>query len=371
MLLPFAAALAVGAAPAAAQDFILDDRGEFRVESEPEPGTDAWVMTEAARHLAAERPDRARELLDPWLEANKRTENEWLPRAYLLRGDAYVLQRDEYEALYDYEAVIKQFPGSEEFQTAVIREMEIGQRYLDGMRRKLWGLLRIEPARRLGEELMIRVQERVPGSRLSEDAAISLAEHYYKTRRLDLAGEMYDIFLKTYPNSDYAKTAMLGQIYANVAGFKGPAYDAAGLVEAELLLDDFVERYPADALKDGVVEGLATRIDESRGRQMLESARWYIRGDDMVSAEFVLRRLLRRHPATNAAQDALRIMRDEGWIGDGVQTEGSPRPAADQPESQQSETVQPEAVQPETPETVPPPVDAPDMVPQPSDGGRP
>lgn len=361
ILLPFAAALAIGAAPAAAQDFILDDRGEFRVESEPASGTDAWVMAEAAKALAAERPNRALDLLDPWLEANKRTENEWLPRAYLLRGDAYVLKRDEYEALYDYEAVIKQFPGSEEFQTAVIREMEIGQRYLDGMRRKLWGILRIEPARRLGEELMIRVQERIPGSRLSEDAAIRLAEHYYKTRRLDLAGEMYDIFLKTYPNSDYAKTAMLGQIYANVAGFKGPAYDASGLVEAELLLDDFVERYPADALKDGVVEGLATRIDESRGRQMLESAMWYIRGDDPVSAEFVLKRLLRRHPATNAAQDALRIMRDEGWLSDGVPTEGTPLP----------EFAQPEADQPETPETVPPPVDAPDMVPQPSDGGRP
>jgi tetratricopeptide (TPR) repeat protein len=361
--LPIAAGLALVVSPAAAQDFILDESGEFRVESAPTPGSDEWVMAEAARALAADDPDAARALLNPWIEANKRLENEWLPRAYLLRGDALVMDRDEYKALYDYEAVIKQFPGSEEFQTAVQREMEIAQKYLDGMRRKLWGMFRVESARRLGEELMIRAQERVPGSRLSEDAAIRLAEHYFKTRRLDLASEMYDIFLKTYPNSDYAKTAMLGQIYANVAGFKGPRYDASGLVEAELLLDGFVERYPADALRDGVVEGLATRIDESRGEQMLESARWYLRRGDPVSAEFVLKRLLRRHPATNAAQTALRIMRDEGMLDEGPPPatlgEGVPDPV-DAIDAIDAPFAEP-----------PPPAEAPDLVPQPSDGGRP
>jgi len=299
---------------AAAQEFILDEEGEWRAVAAPAPGTDEWVMSEAAAALAAGDAAGARNLLDPWIEANKRSESPWLPRAYLLRGDARVMQRDEYDALYDYEAVIKQYPGSEEFQTAVVREMEIAQKYLDGMKRKLWGLFRIEPARKLGEELMIRVQERLPGSRVSEDAAFRLAEHYYDTRRLDLAAEMYDIFLKNYPDSANAKAAMLGQIYANVAGFKGPAYDASGLIEAELLLDRFVRQYPADALRSGVAEGLGTRIDESRAQQMLESARWYrVRGDD-PAAKFTLRRLLRRHPSTNAAQEAIRIMEARGWL---------------------------------------------------------
>ena len=307
-------ALLLVAFPAAAQEFILDDSGDFIPTDIPEPGTDAWLMAEAASLIANDRPGDARRLLDPWIRANERTSNEWLPRAYLLRGDALVMQRDEYDALYDYEFVIREFTGSEEYQTAVLREMDIAQRYLNGMRRKLWGLIRIEPARRLGEELMIRVQERLPGSRVSEEAAILLAEHYYKSRDLALAKEMFDIFQRNYPESEYAKEALLGQIYANVAQFKGPEYDVSGLVEAELLLDRFVRTYPADALRSGIAEGLGARIDESRAQQMLSTGEWYIDRGDEPSAKFVFKRLLRQHPATGAAQSALRIMQNKGWI---------------------------------------------------------
>jgi tetratricopeptide (TPR) repeat protein len=306
--------LALCLAGARAQEFILDDSGTFTPVATPDPGTDEWVMAEAARLIAEDRPGAARDLLDPWIERNEATENAWLPRAYLLRGDARVMQGDEYKSLYDYEMVIREFPASEEYETAILREMDIAQRYLDGMRRKLWGLLRIEPARRMGEELMIRVQERLPGSRVSEEAAIRLAEHYYKTRDLELAKEMFDIFRRTYPESEYAKEALLGQIYANVAQFKGPEYDASGLIEAELLLDRFVRQYPADALRSGIAEGLGSRIDESRAQQMLSTANWYLDREDEPSAKMVLQRMLRQHPATNAAQTALRIMQDRGWI---------------------------------------------------------
>ena len=313
--------LASAAPVASAQEFILNDRGEFVADSSPEPGTDEWTLAQAAAALARDEPSKARELLDPWIEAHKRTDNPLLARAYLLRGDALVMEHDEYLALYDYEAVIKQFPDSESFPTAVVREMDIAQKYLDGMKRKLWGLFRVESARRLGEELMIRVQERMPGSKVSEEAAIRLAEHYYKTRRLALAAEMFDIFRTNYPDSEYGKQALLGQIYANIAQFKGPSYDASKLVDAGLLLDRFVREYPADALKDGIAEGLGARIDESSAQQMLETARWYLRRDDEPSARFMFKRLLRRHPSTGAAQSALRIMQDRGWIESPRQTD--------------------------------------------------
>jgi len=299
---------------ASAQEFILDPEGEWKAENQAVEGSDEWTLAKAAALIADDRPGDARKLLDPWIEINERVESPWLPRAYLLRGDARMLQRDEYKALYDYEAIIRQFPGSEEYETAVVREMDIAQRYLGGMRRKLWGIIRIEPARRMGEELMIRVQERLPGSRISEEAAIRLAEYYYNTRDLALAKEMFDIFQRNYPESEHCKDALLGQIFTNVAQFKGPEYDASGLIEAELLLDRFVRRYPADALRSGIAEGLGSRIDESRAQQLIETGRWYISRDDEPSARFILKRLLRLHPATNAAQTAIRIMEREGWI---------------------------------------------------------
>lgn len=307
--------LASASAPALAQsrEFQLDDEGGWVETAAPEPGTDAWVMGEARRHLAAEQPGKALKILNPWLEANKRSRNPYLAEAYLLRGDARVANDDEYKALFDYETVIRDFSASDSFPKAVQREYEIGVLYINGLRRKFLGM-RVEGARPTGEELLIRVQERVPGSRLSEKAALDLADHYYKRREMKLASEMYDIFVANYPDSEHREYAELRQIKANVSRFKGPEYDAAGLVEARLLIEDFIRRRPGTAQREGITTGMLVRIDESAAQQLLTTARWYLKQDDPASAKFTLRRLLRRHPTSAAAHDAIDLMIDKGWM---------------------------------------------------------
>jgi len=110
---------------------------------------------------------------------------------------------------------------------------------------------------------------------------------------------------------------------------------------------------------------------------MLESARWYIRTDDDVSAQFVLERLLRRHPATNAAQTALRIMDDRGWLDpeDVPGTLDAPAeipidPAEDSAAAPATNPADDPATQAE-PAPEPPEADAPELEPLPVEGGRP
>src|SRR5690606_32200410 len=118
---------------------------------------------------------------DGWLEEHEQSDSPLLAQAFLLRGDAVLASGNEYRALYDYERVIIDFPGSPEYARAVERELEIGIRYLHGLRRKLWGI-RFAGATDVGEELLVRVQERMPGSALAERAGIELADFYYRTR---------------------------------------------------------------------------------------------------------------------------------------------------------------------------------------------
>jgi outer membrane protein assembly factor BamD (BamD/ComL family) len=312
------------AAPSWAQQstFQLNDDGEWVQVAEPEPGSDEAVIAEARRYIANGKPKRAKKLLNTWIEANEFTNSPWLPDAYLTRGDAKAAAGNEYKALYDYELVIKEYPASTAFPKAVERELEIAIKYVRGMKRKFWGM-RITSGSNTGEELLTRVAERMVGSELAERALIELADYYYRERDMDMAAQAYEIFIELHPQSEYLKKAMQRRIYANIARFKGPRYDASGLIEAKFLIQEFARRYPADAERAGLTNALESRLDESAAAQLLETARWYLKRDDPVSARFMLRRLQRRFPLTNAAETGYQILLDRGWV-EQVESDGEP-----------------------------------------------
>ena len=312
-LLMFAVLITPGVASAQSSQFELNDSGGWATTAAPEPGTDAYTMSEATRYIAEDRPGKAREILSDWLERNKRSRNAFIPQAYYLHALARFNDGAEYKALFDLEAIIRDFPDSDYFLKAVELEYEIGLAYINGMKRKFLGM-RIENARPTGEELLIRTQERMPGSDLAETAAMQLADHYYRRRELRLAADMYSIFRENFPDSPRVQRAMLREIEANIARFKGPSYDGAGLLDAKLLIEEYQQEFPADAIRSGITEGLNAWIDESAAQQVLDTARWYIKVNDEPSARFTLGRLVRRHPATDAADEALDIMLERGWV---------------------------------------------------------
>lgn len=294
-------------------EYRLDDTGEWSAPEEAAgPAMDAALET-ARRDLAEGRAQAAYAAADRWITANERSGSPHLAAAYLLRADAQTAAGNEYKALYDYERVIRQFPESPEFLTAVERERDIGVRYVNGLKRKFLGL-RFADAADAGEELLIRVQERVPGSRLAESAGIELADYYYRIRDMTMADEAYDLFLTNYPASPYRMKAMQRRVYANLARFKGPRYNGAPLTDSSVLIRRFSGLYPGEAERAGLDETLLTRIDESAGLQLLEVAKWYERRGDAVAARLTLRRLLQKHPQTAAAREALDTLTRRGWL---------------------------------------------------------
>ncbi len=312
----FVAVLSAGFAPGAwgqAKEMELDESGEFRETRVSEPGSDEATIAKARELLANDRPSEARSVLSNWIEEHAREDNPYLAEAYRLRGDAITASGNEYKALYDYEAVALQFPASPEFVTALEREFEIGMKYLNGLRRKFFGI-RFENATGIGEELLVRIQERLPKSQLAEQAAIELADYYYRVREMEMAAEMYGIFLTNFPESQHRKRAMQRRIYSNIARFKGPRYDAAPLIEAQYLVEGFAQTYPADAQAAGLNDALVARLDESLAAQMLNTARWYLKQKDPTSARVTLQRLLREHPGTLAASRGTEIMVERGWL---------------------------------------------------------
>lgn len=304
---------ACSAAHAQSTELRLDPSGTWEQTDAPVPGTPEAVLAEARRALANDRPGAAKLALDPWIKANERTGSPLLAEAILLRGDAHTALGDEYEALYDYERVIREFPSTESYTVAVERELNIGVKYVNGMKRRFFGF-RVLDAEDVGEELLIRVQERLPGSRVAERAGIELADYYFRARKLELASDAYDLFVQLYPRSQYVPKAMERRIYATIAAYKGPKYDPAPLLDAQVLVRRFAAFYPAQARQAGLDDALVARLDDSAAQELIESARWYLSRNDEVSARYVLKRLLRQHPRSGAAQQAYTFMVEKGWI---------------------------------------------------------
>lgn len=304
-LLLLIVALFLASAPVVAQQqFRLAEDDEWHAEREVDPGSPEGQLAEARRALAEDDPRRAENLTTRWIEQH--TRHPLLPEAYLIRGDAKMAQRNFYKALFDYEYVARVYPGSEAFVTALEREYEIAEMFAYGMKRKLWGM-RIVNASEEAQEILIRIQERIPGSRLAEKAGMELADFYFRRGQMSLAAEAYDLFVENYPRSEHVSKARRRLIYANLASYKGPEFDAAGLIEARFRLQELKQEEPATAEEIGA-DALLSGIREAEAQKLLENARWYWRKKNVIATEFTIRRLVKRYPNTAAARDALRFV---------------------------------------------------------------
>ena len=284
-------------------EYVLGEDDAWQKES-PEPGTPEAQVFLARKALALGEPERARALASAFIDRFPSSRN--LPEMLLVRGDALVEMGDEYEALFDYEAIAREHPGSTVFVTALEREFAIAVAYANGLRRKLWGTFRILDTEDEAQELLIRIQERLPGSRLAEDAGMELADFYFRQAEMRLAADAYDLFIQNYPRSDRIEKARERLIQSYLASYRGPRYDDAGLRDARRRLDTMRAVQPATAQRLGA-DALLVRIKESEARKLLVTARWYLSIDDPVSCEQYLRRIVARYPDTLTMLDALRL----------------------------------------------------------------
>ncbi len=303
-------------ASAQTKEFVLDPKGEWVQTRAPEEGSDEAMIARAREFLAQGEPGRAQGILTAWIESEGSQKSPYYAEAHLLRGDARLTRGREEDALRDYEVIALEYPGSEVFTKALERELEVAIQYLQGMGRRIPLLLglRLDSGASLAEEIIIRANERLPGSRLAEIGLLELADYYYAQRDLKMAVAAYDMFLLNFRRSEFRAKAMQRRVYANIARFKGPAYDATGLVDAKVQIDEFAREFPRDAERAGLTDAMSARLDESMAAQMLETAAFYLKRDDWVGARFTLRRLIRRHPQTAAASRAIETLRQRGWL---------------------------------------------------------
>lgn len=319
---PFAATLLAGllalAGCRAAPEAPEPERRHDPATAESVLEADRRVIVEARRALADDRPEDAERDLSRWIGAEGNADSPYFAEALYLRGNAKLAQGEEFASLYDYERVARDFPASDVFTSVLERELDVAMLYLNGRSRRFAGLrVNIDGkgngAIGVAEEIILRLNERLPGSVLAERALLALADYYYRTRDLIMAAETYDVFLDAFPRSTNRPLALQRRAFATIAQYKGPLHDTGGLIEARLQVEQFQREYPIDAERLGMSDALRVRLDESAAEQLLTTARWYLDRGDEPAARFMLTRLLYTHPTSGPARDALAIFGERQW----------------------------------------------------------
>lgn len=301
------ALVAASTAHAQSETFRLDTLDRWQKVADVDPSSEEAQLLAARRALVNGEASRAKNLANAFIE--RYPLSRYRAEALLIRGDAKLAGGDEYEALFDYEEIARRYYGSDVFIPTLEREYDIAIAYAKGLKRRFFGTFRIIDASEDAQELLIRVQERLPGSELAEKAGMALADFYFDRREMIMAAEAYSIYLENYPRSAGVTKARLRLIYAYLAGFRGPEYDASGLLEARAKLRSMQALQPGLAQQIGATSVLV-RIEESEAAKLLSTANWYLEVDDPISAEMFIRRLVQRHPRSIATLEALRIVPD-------------------------------------------------------------
>lgn len=300
-------ALAIGAttAPAAAQETRTLDESDAWQGPVEDPTVAVAQLSQAKQALARGDSGRALNLVEAWLE--RYPTHPLRPEALLINGDALLAQGEEYKAAFLYEDLIRRYPMTEWFVPALERELQIAVAYAHGLKRKFFGTFRLIDAGPEAQEILIRIQERLPGSSLAEKAGMELADYYFRIRDMALAVEAYDVFIQNYPRSKQINKARLRLIASYLAQFKGPAYDSSGLVEATIKIKELQAIEPAVAQQIGA-EAVLVRIYESEAAKLESQARWYRQTRDYIASELTVRRLFRDYPRSIAAVNEARSL---------------------------------------------------------------
>jgi outer membrane assembly lipoprotein YfiO len=212
------------------------------------------------------------------------------------------MHRGRYWQAFDdwIEKQLSQFPAGKYSQRVLQWEYDIGDAFLNGKKRVVWGIFNLS-AQPEGLEILHKVVEHAPGSDVGERAMMRIAEYHFNHRDWPEAIVDYDEFVKLFRNSPKVPYATLQAAKASFLSYRGAAFDDTPLLDAEQRFKIYREHYPDQAAKAQVDQTLAN-IRDLRAMKLLTTAEFYQRIGHPVAQALNYRQVNDQFPRTPSAE---------------------------------------------------------------------
>jgi len=218
--------------------------------------------------------------------------------------------KDKYtRAAKSFEKMLKEHPRSSLKDAALEREFSIGQAYLAGRKKTVFGFIHLSGAPE-GIRIMEKITDRVGlDAAMGRDASLAVAKNYEERELYEEAYlKWWEISLH-WNEGPAGKDALLGMGRTKIAAYnqqpehKRHLYDASGLSTAKSCYSRFRLLYPADARKMNV-NRILEEIDEQLARKQFSIGQYYQSTGHTKAANLYYRMVVNDWPDTRAAKMA-------------------------------------------------------------------
>jgi outer membrane protein assembly factor BamD len=237
---------------------------------------------------------------------------------------------DAFEA---YDALVQKNPESKEFTPSLEAMFRIAKRYMDGEKRRLFGIKTFSSNQR-AEEMFDTIQKRAPYSRSSAQVMLFRGMMMERQGKEAEALAAYQQIIERFPSDPIADEAQYQMGYIRLRSIKDGSYDHTDRIRAQESFEDFVNRAPQNGRTAQARENLQL-IEAKAAKAALDVAKFYDKTGKTKAAVLSYEDVIRDHPNSKEADEAkkrIAALRQEKGE-EAVSTRGNAPASADKSES--------------------------------------
>jgi len=207
-----------------------------------------------------------------------------------------------YKAHLEYQNLITKHPNSPHFETAIQRQYEVGKRFLDGERHKVWGM-KVFPSLEKAVEIFEQVVKNAPYGKIASLAQFQIGQAHEKQKDFLSAVRAYEKLMDRYPDDPMAEKAQfqIGLAYRKEAS--RAEYDQNAANQAIEAFSDYTTRYPQ---KENVSKAeqyrAALKSEQSKG--LFRVAQFYEKNKNYKAAMIYYNEVIAQNPKSEWSANA-------------------------------------------------------------------
>jgi len=214
---------------------------------------------------------------------------------------------DYYKAFLAYRKTVQTYPSTARFAEILEREYRIGNYFLAGKKRKLFGTAALLPARDKAIEIFQAIADDGPFSEHGQLAQYKLGLAHAALGNYEAAVAAFEQLISRYPDSLLVDDAHYQIALASLKGTFKSAYDQSPTDTAIRELQAFLKRYPASDLSGEATDRLQS-LKERRAQHEYQVGQFYERRRRHASALISYEAVVTQYGHTSwAPQAAARI----------------------------------------------------------------
>lgn len=207
-----------------------------------------------------------------------------------------LLEREgEYDdAFKAYDTYLSKYPKGDDFESVVESMFKIAKLFLEGEKKKLFGV-RVASSMSRAQEMFETIVKRAPFSKWAPLAQFNIGQALEKQQKYIEAIAAYQTAVTRYPNDAIADDAQYQIGYVRLKDYREGSNDQAAAMKARESFEEFINRYPESEKVPQARENLKT-LESGSTKGTLDVAKFYDKTGNIKAAVIYYNDVIKSQP---------------------------------------------------------------------------